>query len=245
MRALILASGRGSRLGELTAKQPKCFTPVAQKRLVEWQKLALSGAGINQLAVTTGYFSDSFKPLFEKRFHNPLWASSNMVYSMLQAKNYIAEESCIISYSDIVYSADAVKRLQSCHDDIAIAYDPKWLSQWQARYENPLDDAESFSMQQGYLTDIGRKVNNLDEINGQYMGLLKFTVNGWQQVLNYLNQLSHEQLAKLDMTSLLQGLIKAGHSIAAVAIADEWFEVDTLEDLLVAEQQVANFSWNQ
>jgi choline kinase len=243
MRALILASGRGSRLGDLTAKQPKCFTQVAGKRLVDWQRQALNQAGIQQIAVTTGYYSDSFAELFSQRFHNANWASSNMVSSMMMAEDYLSEQDTIISYSDIIYSSDAVSRLLKNQDDIAIAYDPNWLSQWQARYDNPLDDAESFSAENHYLTDIGRRVSHLNEINGQYMGLIKLSTKGWQQITAYLAELSPEQQAKLDMTSLLQALIQRGNKIATVAINDEWFEVDTLQDLAVAEQQVAQFSW--
>ncbi|WP_035480452.1 sugar phosphate nucleotidyltransferase [Aliagarivorans marinus] len=243
MRALILASGRGSRLGDLTSNQPKCFTEVAGKRLIDWQRESLGKGGIQNIAITTGYFSDSFNGLFQERFHNADWADSNMVYSLMQASSLIADEGAIVSYSDIIYSADAITRLSQSNDDIAIAYDPNWLEQWQARYDNPLDDAESFSMDQGYLTDIGRRVNSLSEINGQYMGLLKFTPAGWHIVSHYLDSLSEDARKRLDMTSLLQQLIQQDVKIGAVAITDEWVEVDTPQDLEVASLTVPDFSW--
>ena len=42
--------------------------------------------------------------------------------------------------------------------------------------ENPLDDAESLKLDKKYyITDIGKKVKNLKNIRGQYIGLTKIS----------------------------------------------------------------------
>ncbi|WP_394200677.1 NTP transferase domain-containing protein [Shewanella waksmanii] len=243
MRALILASGRGSRLGNLTEQQPKGFTKVAGKKLIDWQLSALKCAGVEDIAVTTGYFKDCFNTLFKNQFYNHNWSTTNMVSSMLCAKSFLANQDTIVSYSDIIYSKKTIEQLVNDKNDITIAYDPNWLTQWQARYENPLDDAESFNQVNGVLTDIGRKVDSLNEVKGQYMGLLKFSKLGWSQVNTYLGKLSAQELAALDMTTMLQNLVSLGITINTVEISDEWFEVDTLQDLKVAEDHVPSFSW--
>lgn len=58
MDAIILAAGRGSRLGNLTREVPKPLTLLAGKSLVEWQINALQVAGIQKINLVTGYAGD-------------------------------------------------------------------------------------------------------------------------------------------------------------------------------------------
>ena len=53
MRAIILAAGRGSRMGSLTDRVPKCLVSLAGRPLLEWQKAALRKAGIDTVALIT------------------------------------------------------------------------------------------------------------------------------------------------------------------------------------------------
>ena len=86
------------------------------------------------------------------------------------------EKVFITSYSDIVYSVDTITKLIN-FSDIVITYDPNWL--WQMRFNNPLSDAENFRLDGDRLIEIGLKASSIEEIEGQYMGLLKFTPAGW------------------------------------------------------------------
>ena len=52
----------------------------------------------------------------------------------------------IISYSDIFYSKLAIKKLYQTKSDISIIYDPNWHNLWDMRFNNPLDDAETFKL---------------------------------------------------------------------------------------------------
>ena len=60
---------------------------------------------------------------------------------------------------------------------------------------------------------IGTKPKSLNEIEGQYMGLMKYTPKGWKQVRDYLEQFKQSEIDSMDMTMLLQGLIAAGMEI--------------------------------
>ena len=60
MRAIILAAGRGSRMGSLTSSLPKCRTIFKGKELIEWQMESLSKSGINEIAIVRGYLADTF-----------------------------------------------------------------------------------------------------------------------------------------------------------------------------------------
>ena len=53
MKAIILAAGRGSRMGELSEDSPKCLVEVCGRTLLSWQIAALHGAGIEDIGLIT------------------------------------------------------------------------------------------------------------------------------------------------------------------------------------------------
>jgi L-glutamine-phosphate cytidylyltransferase len=229
-KAVILAAGRGSRMGGLTDELPKCRTILHGKELIEWQIESLTMSGISDLSIVRGYLAETFD-IDVMYFNNNRWSDTNMVVSLLSADQWLNESACIVSYSDIVYSSDAVRRLMAASGDIVITYDPNWRSLWEMRFTDPLSDAESFKLDEDMVVEIGNKTESIDDIEGQYMGLCKFTSKGWGYVKGYLSKISQKSIDKMDMTCLLSGLIKSGIVINAVPITDRWFEVDTESDL--------------
>ncbi len=233
IRAIILAAGRGSRMGELTDNLPKCRTLLHGKELIQWQLDALNGAGISKIAIVRGYLADTFDFIVHY-FENIRWSKTNMVSSLMEAHGWLKESICIVSYSDIVYSKNVVEKLVKSEGDIVIAYDPDWKEIWSARFDDPLSDAESFSIDvNNKVVEIGAKVDDIAKIQGQYMGLLKFTPNGWRQVLSYLSRCDSSSIDVMDMTSLLSSLVRDGVKVDAVSTDDCWYEVDTESDLKV------------
>ena len=59
-KAIILAAGRGSRMGDATASKPKCLNVLNDKCLLDWQLLSLRDAGIEEVTVVRGYRSRGF-----------------------------------------------------------------------------------------------------------------------------------------------------------------------------------------
>lgn len=232
MKAVILAAGRGSRMRESTSDRPKCLVELNGRSLLSMQMAALAGGGVAEIAAVRGYLGEKLEGKGLHLFDNPRWAETNMVMSLVAAAPWLRQEPCLISYSDIFYPAETVRRLAALDGEIGISFDPDWLTQWSGRFDDPLSDAESFMTDpSGRLTDIGRKVRSLDEVKGQYMGLLKFTPAGWSRVEALLATLTPAEQDKLDMTSLLSRLIAGGAAITTVATAPGWGEVDSEADL--------------
>ena len=59
--ALIVAGGRGSRLGELTKTLPKPLLTVAGRPVIEWILLHLVSEGIRKVYVSTGYLAEEIE----------------------------------------------------------------------------------------------------------------------------------------------------------------------------------------
>ena len=235
MKAIILAAGRGSRMKSLTDERPKCLVELRGKPLLEWQLESLRAAGISDIAVVTGYKRELLAGRGLSEFHNPRWAETNMVSSLACAESWLQGEPCIVSYSDIFYSPVAVQSLINCEATLAVTYDPNWLQLWTERFGDPLLDAETFRLSATKtLAEIGNKPQSVDDVQGQYMGLLRFTPEGWAEVVRLRAELSPQQRDSMHMTNTLQRVIDAGRvPIAAVAYTGEWGEVDSSEDLSV------------
>lgn len=232
MKAIILAAGRGSRMGGATADQPKCLTPLLGRPLLDWQLDALRGAGIERIALVRGYLGEKLAREGLQTFDNPRWAETNMVMSLACASTWLSSDVCLVSYSDIVYPAATARLLAAAQGDIAITYYKDWRRLWEARFKDPLSDAETFRLDAaGRLQDIGARPRNLGEVQGQYMGLLRFTPRGWQCVEGALAGMVAAQRDRLDMTSLLRMLLARGNPIAAVPVQEPWYEVDSQSDL--------------
>ena len=233
MKAIILAAGRGSRMKELTKEKPKCLVKLRGKALLDWQLEALKKAGINEISIVTGYKRELLLDRKLIEFFNPRWMETNMVRSLMCADKWLMTSPCIVSYSDIFYFSNAVNTLKNSNQKISITYDPNWEQLWTRRFTNPLIDSETFKInKEQIITEIGNKPFSLNEIQGQYMGLLKFTPSSWQEVKEICSEKSPKEFDNLDMTSLLQLIINKGNiHIKGIPYFEEWGEFDSMEDL--------------
>jgi choline kinase len=68
MEAVILAGGRGSRMGKLTESTPKSMIPVGGKPIIEHMILNASDVGIDRFLINTGYLGDKIKDYFDRDY---------------------------------------------------------------------------------------------------------------------------------------------------------------------------------
>lgn len=224
----------------LTAHKPKCLVEIAGRPLLEWQCDALHAAGISDVAVVRGYRAESLAGPGYALLENPRWANTNMVSSLLCADAWLRGGECVVSYSDIVYHPEVVRALIESRQDLSITYDRLWRALWSERFEDPLADAETFRCDdRGRLLEIGGRSSSMDQIQGQYMGLLKFTPGGWERIVEFLQTLTPAGRDALDMTGLLARLMDAGVQIQAVPVDGRWCEVDSDEDLAMYGEKLA------
>lgn len=240
MSAIILAAGRGSRLLDLTKDLPKCMVQLNGRELLHRQIDSLRNAGVRQIGIVTGYKRETIQTYCDTEFHNSHWNETNMVKSLIYADELLSKKTTIISYSDIFYTKETViKLLEHPTDHMVLSFDPNWLYLWQQRFDDPILDAETFTVQNGVLTDIGGKITN-DLPKGQYMGLFKLTPNTWGKIKKILNQLTEQEVSNLDMTTLISLIIKRGVEVHAIPVIGEWGEVDHPSDLKLYERLYPN-----
>ncbi len=180
MKAVIVAAGRGDRLCPFTDHAPKCLLRFAGQPLLHWQIDALAASGIVDVGIVKGYLGETIVDRRLTSWTNPNWARTNMVHSLMYAREALCSgRRVVIAYGDIIYEPRVLATLLATTGPIVVAVDRNWRRLWEERMADPLADAESLRMNEGgEITDIGRKVSQLDEIDAQYMGLLCFAPEG-------------------------------------------------------------------
>ena len=162
-----------------------------------------------------------------------------MVESLFSALSFIEKEGdLIIAYGDIVYEQENLETLLASDDEIALMIDLKWRDLWSLRLENPLDDAETLVMDEhNYVTELGKKPDSYERIQGQYTGLIKIRSNKIAEFVKFYQLLDRNALYdgkdfdNMYMTSFLQLLINSGWKTKAVLVENGWLEIDSVEDL--------------
>lgn len=127
MKVLILNSGKGTRMGELTSTHPKCMTYLQKDETILSRQLKIGfNNGVTDYIITTGYFDDVLidyvyslaLPINIEFARNPSYDSTNYIYSIFRAKDKFDQEPVILMHGDLVFEEsvfrDVVKHITSC-----------------------------------------------------------------------------------------------------------------------------------
>ena len=238
MKALILAAGRGSRLHPYTQRMPKCLTELGGKTLIGRQIETLQKAGIKDILIATGFEANQLRLPGTRQILNPDWETTNMVETLFCAKTEFGDD-LVVAYGDIIYESRILDALLRSPHDISIAVDLEWRSYWEHRFADPLSDAESLVLDDvGRIIEIGAPVTEINAIQAQYMGLMRFHKAGLVALANarqnfrhvHRNWMNNRPVEKAYMTDLLMEMILMGTDVHAVPVRGGWIEIDTVAD---------------
>lgn len=123
MKALILNSGLGHRMGVLTSEHPKCMTEITSKETILSRQLKLlAAAGIREVVMTTGYFDEvlvTYCHSLNLDLHytfvkNPIYDQTNYIYSIYCAKEQLKNEDIVLMHGDLVFEESVLEDILQC-----------------------------------------------------------------------------------------------------------------------------------
>ena len=249
MKVIFLAAGQGTRLRPYTNDRPKCMVILNGKPMLHYQLEVLNQLNIpvtNQ-AIVGGYLQEKIDAPGLTIFSNPNYDKTNMVGTLFCARDWMQPgEDLIICYGDIVYEPRVMQAVIQCESEVCIAADLNWRKLWSLRMDNPLDDAETFKVNSktGLITELGKKPKNYNEIEAQYMGIIKIRGDKVAAFIDFYEGLDKKAIYdgkdfnNMYMTSFIQALIDKGWEVKPAYTEGGWIEVDSIDDLLFYEDMV-------
>jgi L-glutamine-phosphate cytidylyltransferase len=255
MKAIIVAAGRGRRLGSETEEIPKCMVKVAGRAILHRQLDALAAAGVDDVVVVRGYRGDKIAPSTggpPLRFvENPDWASNNIFTSLFFAQHEM-KDGFVFSYSDIVFAPEHARRLAEAPGPVALVIDRRWRDAYEGRSLHPVSEAELARVDgagaAAAVTRVGKRLVAEGEAAGEFIGLARFSAEGaaalaeiWREASARGRSAPFGAAATLDQAYLSDGLnalVARGVGLRPLFIDGLWREIDTEEDLARAEKTI-------
>jgi L-glutamine-phosphate cytidylyltransferase len=259
MKAIIVAAGRGRRLGAETDAIPKCMVKVAGRAILHRQLDALAGAGVDDVVVVRGYRGELIAspaggpPL---RFvDNPDWAENNILTSLFFAAGEM-RDGFLFSYSDIVFAPEHARALAETTGAVTLVVDRLWREAYEGRTLHPVSEAELARVEgsgaAARIARVGKRLVSPEDAAGEFIGLARFSPEGaaalgevWRDALAQGRQAPFGAAASLNQAYLSDGLnalVARGVALRPLFIDGRWREIDTEEDLARAEKAIPTWT---
>jgi L-glutamine-phosphate cytidylyltransferase len=256
-RAILIAAGRGKRLGPHTEEVPKCMVPVGTRPILGWVWEAFRASGITELVVIRGYLPEVLEQFVRSLVpdavfvDNTEWQTNNVLLSLACARDFL-DQPCLVSYSDIIFTPAVARAAVASTAEIGLVIDREFRSIYEGRTEHPLEEGEVADLlPDGSVARVGKRALPPAEAIGEYIGLARLGPRGVATVARTLDQLAHRYEGRDDrpfqraatyrnayQTDLWQELIDGGIRIDPILIDGQWREIDTGQDLTRARALV-------
>lgn len=239
MKSFILAAGQGTRLRPLTDEKPKCMVSYKGKAIIDYIIDSMRSCGIEDINIVKGYRADQLHRPGTTSYINEEFASTNMVYTLFCAEKALTGD-VVISYGDIIFRDEVLLKLINSPYPISVTVDRNWRELWEKRMEDPLKDAETMKInKEGLITELGKSPKSYEDVQAQYMGLIKISGSALPAVIDFYHSLDKSRcydskdFNNMYMTSFLQLIIDRLMPIKAVEVEGGWLEVDSPDDLSI------------
>ena len=144
MKAIIVAAGIGSRLGDLTKDLPKPLIDVNGKSILERQIELFKKFGIDDIIIIRGPHKNKFN--FEQVTYvdDVDTAKHDLLGSLMTAKKEMFDD-IIISYGDIIFDENILSQLFNSTEDTSLAIDYNWEKNYNNKLNFPIQGLRPMS----------------------------------------------------------------------------------------------------
>ena len=245
MKAIFIAAGEGSRMGELTKHTPKSLIKVNEKSILERQITLLRKFNINDISIIIGPFSEKYKFDNVEYIQDVNYKHHDQLGSLIAGVEKIQNDVLVI-FGDIIFDESILLQILKNNSEITIAVDMDW-KKYELRNNNPIEDADKVAIFEDSVKRIFKdmKYKNEGFDIGEFIGLMKLNLNGSKKFREILLNLqkSHngkfhdaESFTSAKLVDFLQELIEHKIIIHPEIIHGKWCEIDTIQDLEIARK---------
>ena len=246
MNAIIIAAGSGKRISNDVKSIPKSLIKINGKPIINYQIEVLKQLGINEIFVITGKYYEKFKIKNVEYIHDEKYDEHDILGSLMEAKK-ILKNDVLVMYSDIIFEKTIIQKILDSKEDISIAIDMNWRKHYENRTEHPESEAENVLLDsQQKILEIKKNIKNQKNEIGEFLGIMKFSDKGVKKFVERYEQIiirkdgefhDSSSVSKAYLTDMIQELIDFGVKIEPVFVKGKWCEIDTMQDLKMAEEK--------
>ncbi len=233
MQAIILAAGRGSRLGTLTEEMPKAFLEVHGYKLIEYNIAMLHSFHIQDITIVTGYRSELFEKMFEhmkgiRCVFNPFYEMTNVLGSFYMGQDFLTEDF-VYMHADTLCDPEIFKNMLETEGDMILPVDFAVCD----------EEAMKVKTVGGRVTEIN-KTMPCKEAEGEFIGIAKIS----RSIIPDLKKVSKELMKEKAFASYFEAAIQrltdmSKYNIKTVSTGEMfWGEVDFLQDYRKVEREM-------
>lgn len=228
MRAILISAGRGTRLLPLTKNTPKCLIHVGNgDTILENQIKTLRESGIEDISIITGYLTEQIEAKVKdikgiEIIYNPFYDEANNLYSLWMAKWRMDEEIITINGDNIFYP-EVIEELMEREEDIVMAI---------SKEDEYDDDDMKVSLKGDRVVKVGKNLE-LQEVDGESVGIIKFTKKGAQILKDQLEEMVKSGKHREDFyLAAIQKIIDKNITVNYHEIdSGKWQEMDFHQDV--------------
>lgn len=250
--AILLGAGVSTRMIIADGK-PKWMLEINGQSLVQHTLNVLNREMVTKNTVLVGPNGGSVlnpSTLIRRTYNN-----TNMLTTLFSVDDLLVGD-LIVSYCDVMFEPDVLRKLMRSDSDLAVVVDSKWLEYYKDRFLDWRDDAESCRIKKSKtkteLLDIGQPLNVGEIPDAQYIGLLKFSTRGIEIAKDLYRDLFREYSGKAwrnapifesaFMTDFVQELLETrGFIVEPVVIEGGWLEFDTDKDYEISKREKQSY----
>jgi len=233
MIGVILAAGKGSRLGNYTVDLPKSLLPLDnEKTLLDYNLKLLEKLDLKKIIIITGFNSGKIENHVSgyrniEIIYNPFWDSCNVLGSLYMALDKINDDFLFL-HADTLADKEIWDQLVEAKGEMVLPYERKQC----------VEEEMKILMKDNTIIEISKEIDS-NKADGEFLGIAKFSKSTIPFFKSKAEQLFKKGNLNHYMESIIQCAIDEGKfDISVMDILDYNFvEVDFEEDYIRAKSE--------
>jgi choline kinase len=230
--AVILAAGRGTRLGKRGEQMPKGFLELGGTPIIEQSLLKLLDGGIEQITLVTGFMAERYDALADRvpcvrTVRNEHYAASGSMFSLYGARDLVRSDFLLLE-SDLIYERRALDVLQAASGAGGILLSGATNS----------GDEVYVEVRDGRVWHLSKNRADLGSVGGELVGISRIPLALYRRMVEDCEPLfARDRNLEYD-SGCLSALAKQTE-IPAIKVEDLlWAEIDDENHLKRAERDI-------
>lgn len=239
MQAVILAAGKGSRFKQATKHMPKCMLPFNGETLIARMIRQLNRLNLKRIIIVAGYKEEVLTNYLKSIesdvpvtvITNDEFETSNNIVSVARASAFLKEDETLLVESDVIIRDELIDVIRDAPEDAAIV----------SPLRNWMDGTVvTFDQNHRIMAFVPRNEQQEAQVNDYYKTVNIYKLSRHFNQHYFLPYL-HQQISSFGVNDYYETVfgalvtLKKGLLQAVVVDAKNWDEVDTLEELRLAE----------